>query len=105
VGDRPQTRLTSMEVSELPEECIFEITDEDGQRVGVIDYHLRDGALVMTRAEVDRKVEGRGVGTTLVLGALDQVRDSGRVVVPVCPFISYVIDRHPEYIDLVPPPA
>ena len=92
-----------MRVNELPEESIFEITNDDDQRIGVIDYHLRDGALVMTRAEVDPEVEGRGVGSALVGGALDQVRATGRAVVPVCPFIIYFIHKHPEYADLVAP--
>jgi uncharacterized protein len=91
-------------VNELPEASLFEIRDEDGRRVGVIDYHLSDGALVMTRAEVLPEVEGRGVGSALVQGALDQVRASGRVVVPVCPFIIYFIGNHPEYADLVAKP-
>jgi uncharacterized protein len=92
-----------MRVNEVPEESIFEITDDDGHRVGVVDYHLQDGALVMTRAEVDPAAQGRGVGSALVAGALDQVRATGRVVVPVCPFIIYFIDKHPEYTDLVAP--
>jgi predicted GNAT family acetyltransferase len=94
-----------MQVNELPEQSIFEITDADRRRVGIIDYYLRDGALVMTRAKVDPQVEGRGVGSALVQGALEQVRVSGRAVVPVCPFIAYFIDKHPEYTDLVAPPA
>jgi predicted GNAT family acetyltransferase len=93
-----------MQVNELPEESIFEITDVDDRRVGVIDYHLRDGALVMTHAKVDPEVEGHGVGSALVQGALEQVRASGRAVVPVCSFIVYFIDKHPEYNDLVAPP-
>jgi uncharacterized protein len=90
-------------VNELPEESIFEVTDDDSQRIGVIYYHLRDGALVMTRAEVDPEVQGRGVGSALVGGALDQVRATGRAIVPVCPFIIYFIHKHPEYTDLVAP--
>ncbi len=92
-----------MHVNELPEESIFEVTDDDSQRIGVIYYHLRDGALVMTRAEVDPEVQSRGVGSALVGGALDQVRATGRAIVPVCPFIIYFIDKHPEYTDLVAP--
>jgi predicted GNAT family acetyltransferase len=90
-------------VNELPEESIFEITGDEGQRIGVIHYHLRDGALVMTGTEVQPEVQGRGVGSSLVGGALDQVRATGRAVVPVCPFIIYFINEHPEYTDLVAP--
>ena len=38
---------------------------------------------------------------TLVAGALDQVRESGRDVVALCPFVKAYVARHAEYQDLV----
>jgi predicted GNAT family acetyltransferase len=34
---------------------------------------------------------------------LDDAREQGLSVVPLCPFIAGYIDRHPEYCDLVAP--
>ena len=51
--------------------------------------------------DVAPKWEGKGVGSTLVQGALDDVRARGLKVQPICPFVAAYIRRHPEYQDLV----
>ena len=50
--------------------------------------------------EVDPNVQRRGLGTALVVGALDDARDRGKRVVPICPFVDAYIRRHPDYADL-----
>jgi predicted GNAT family acetyltransferase len=47
------------------------------------------------------KLGGKGVGSKLVQGALDQVRAAGLQVIPECPFVKAWIEKHPEYADLV----
>ncbi|MGV8977144.1 MAG: GNAT family N-acetyltransferase [Cellulomonas sp.] len=79
----------------------FEVRDADGGVLGFAVYVLDVDAVVVTHVEVVEAAEGRGVGSALARGALDQVRASGRVVVPLCPFIRAYIERHPEYQDLV----
>ena len=44
---------------------------------------------------------GKGIGSQLVKGALDQVRADGLKVIAQCPFVKGYIDKHPEYADLV----
>ena len=44
---------------------------------------------------------GKGAGSRLVKGALDQVRADGLKVIPQCPFVKAYIDKHPEYADLL----
>jgi predicted GNAT family acetyltransferase len=43
-----------------------------------------------------------GLGSTLVSGALDEVRSRGESVLPFCPFVRSQIKKHREYVDLVP---
>ena len=59
------------------------------------------GAAVLVHTEIAPSVEGEGLGSTLVAGALDDIRARGLEVVPLCPFASAFIERHPEYADLV----
>ena len=87
----------------------FEARDADGTVLGFIDYRearytgedSSPADVVMTHAEVDDDVEGRGIGTQLARESLDQVRASGRGVMPLCAFVQAFIADHPEYQDLV----
>ena len=69
--------------------------------VGFIMYRLEPGRMTLIHTEVDEALEGEGVGSQLVAGALDDIRARGLAVVPICPFISAYIRRHPGYSDLV----
>ncbi|WP_069386048.1 GNAT family N-acetyltransferase [Cellulosimicrobium cellulans] len=79
----------------------FEARLPDGTVAGFAEYVRQDGAVVFTHTEVDPAFEGQGVGSALVAGALDQVRESGQGVVALCPFVKAYVERHAEYQDLV----
>jgi predicted GNAT family acetyltransferase len=79
----------------------FEIT-VDGKVAGFAAYE-RDGSTVsFTHTEIDPSFEGRGLGSALARGALDATRAEARSVLPYCPFIRGYLERHPDYLDLVP---
>lgn len=90
----------SIEVRDNPEESRYEAWT-DGELAGFAEYRTRAGAVVFTHTEVADRFEGRGIGSALARGALDDVRGSGREVVPLCPFIKGWIEKHPDYQDLV----
>ena len=73
----------------------------DGEPAGFAEYRLRDGRVIFTHTEVDSAFAGHGLGSSLARGALDDVRNRGLKAVPLCPFITAYIERHPEYQDLV----
>jgi predicted GNAT family acetyltransferase len=73
----------------------------DGHQAGMAVYHLRGGRHFFVHTEVDEEYSGRGLGTRLVKHALDDVREMGGQVVPLCPLFAAYIKRHPEYDDLV----
>lgn len=73
----------------------------DGQPAGMAVYHLRGGRHFFVHTEVDDEFAGRGLGTRLVKFALDDVREGGGSVVPLCPLFAAYIQRHTEYDDLV----
>jgi predicted GNAT family acetyltransferase len=79
----------------------FVLTRGD-QEIGFTDYVTRDdGGIVFTHTEVDEELQERGLGSKLVRGALDQVRESTTVRIgATCPFVRRFIAEHPEYQDL-----
>jgi uncharacterized protein len=64
-------------------------------------YKVSDGVITFIHTEVPPELGGQGVGSKLVMGALDQVRAAGLKVIPQCPFVKAYIDKHPEYADLL----
>jgi predicted GNAT family acetyltransferase len=64
-------------------------------------YRIADGVITFVHTEVPDALAGRGVGSKLVKGALDQVRAAGLKVVPQCPFVKAYIEKHPDYADLL----
>jgi uncharacterized protein len=69
--------------------------------LGLAPYQRRGEQFVFTHTEVDPDAGGSGIGSTLVRGALDDVRARELRAVPLCPFVRAWIDRHPDYADLV----
>lgn len=62
-----------------------------------VAMYVREGdRIVFTHTIVPPELEGRGIGTRLVAGALEQVRTAGLRVVPQCPFVAAYLEKHPE---------
>jgi predicted GNAT family acetyltransferase len=80
----------------------YEVTVE-GKHAGFAYFTEAPGVLTFTHTEIDDAFEGKGIGSALAKGALDDVRAQGLLVVPQCPFLRSWIERHPDYTDLVAP--
>jgi predicted GNAT family acetyltransferase len=68
---------------------------------GFASFREGPGWIKLFHAEVGSAFEGRGLGSRLAAGALDDVRSQGIGVIPACPFIAHFVNEHPEYADLV----
>ncbi len=88
-------------VTEAPELSRFEAR-LDGELAGYAEYVRKGDVLDFTHTKVDDRFEGRGVGSALIRTALDTVRERGEQALPHCPFVKAFIQRHGEYVDLVP---
>jgi uncharacterized protein len=91
---------TEVTVRDNAEQSRYEASDDSGVVAGFAEYDDLDGVRVFTHTEVDDAFEGRGVGSTLARGALDDVRERGLRMRPKCPFIRKFVEKHPEYADL-----
>lgn len=88
-------------VQDVPSASRFEITVDD-ELAGWLDYRRDGDVYELPHTRVLPAFGGRGVGTALVLGALEQIADRGGQVLPFCPFVPPVVRDHPELIALVP---
>ena len=93
------TDQVAIEVRDNPAESRYEAI-VDG-RLSKVQYMLTGEHITFTHTEVPVELEGRGVASQLARYALDDARRRGLRVIPVCPFVSAYIRRHPEYSDLV----
>jgi len=90
------------EVVNVPEKNRYELR-LGGRLIGLAAYRRRDGRIAFTHTEVDESCEGRGFGSRLAEEVLADAERQGLQVAPLCPFIAYYIDQHPEYQRLVAP--
>jgi predicted GNAT family acetyltransferase len=86
-------------VSHNPETRRFELDTPAG--LAVADYRLVGDTMTIYHTEVPVPVRGRTFGYRLVSGALEEVRRLKLKVVPECWFVREVVERRPEFQDLL----
>ena len=77
----------------------FELAE--GGHTAIASYRLEGDKISFTHTVVPEEIEGRGIGSRLIRAALDQVREQGLKVEPLCYFVKGYIERHPEFQDLL----
>ncbi|MFB2556223.1 GNAT family N-acetyltransferase [Herbiconiux liangxiaofengii] len=75
----------------------------DGREVGFTEYLDRGDHRVFVHTEVDPAEEGHGYGSTLISGALEQVRAASLRAAATCPFVVRYLEKHREFDDIVDP--
>jgi uncharacterized protein len=89
-------------IADSPERDRYEIQVGD-ELAGFTQYRLRPGGVIaFVHTEIDDRFEGQGLASRLISFALDDARSRGLAVLPFCPFVKGFIERHREYVDLVP---
>jgi uncharacterized protein len=89
-------------VSDNPALHRYDIT-VDGEVAGFTVYERQPDAIAFMHTEIGDEWGGHGLGSTLVRAALDDVRAKGLSALPYCPFVRSWLERHEDYVDLVPP--
>ncbi|MBB6612632.1 N-acetyltransferase [Pontibacter sp. Tf4] len=88
-----------IEVKDNPAQHRFETTIEG--HTAIIDYKLRPGVITVLHTEVPKELEGRGIAGAMTKFALEQIRERGLQLIPLCPYMRAYLKKHPEYQDLV----
>jgi predicted GNAT family acetyltransferase len=90
------------ELTDAPDSSRLELRDE-GELLGWLEYLPAGDSVVLAHTEVAEGHEGEGLGGTIVRAALGRFAESGKTVIPTCPFAAAYIPRHPELGRFVDP--
>lgn len=91
----------AIDVRNQPEQSRYAVFLDD-ELAGFVAYNENGREISLTHTEVDSRFEGKGIGSGLARGALDDVRSRQLSLLPYCSFISGYVKRHDEYLELVP---
>ena len=64
-------------------------------------YKVEGKIITFVHTEVPPELSGKGIGSKLIRGALDQVRADGFKVIAQCPFVKAFIEKNADYQDLL----
>lgn len=76
--------------------------NENNERLAHMEYSFEPPSImIINHTSVSEKLAGKGVGKQLVKAAVEHARMNHFLIVPLCPFTKSVIDRTPEFQDVL----
>ena len=74
----------------------------DGE-VAVVTYNLSPPNLMITETLVPQQLEGQGIASRVAKHVLADAKARDLLILPVCPFFSAYLQKHPEHAAVVHP--
>jgi len=88
--------------SEVNNKGRYEARLDDVRKAGELTYsRLNAGTVIADHTGVPDALRGRGIGKALVERLVADARAGGFRIVPSCPFVSALYDKHPEWSDVI----
>ncbi|MFC0634902.1 GNAT family N-acetyltransferase [Brevundimonas balnearis] len=84
-----------------PDAKRYELEVEGG--VAVMTYNFNPPNMMITETLVPEALEGRGLAGRLAAHVVADVQARELVLLPVCPYLSAWLKKHPEHADVVHP--
>ena len=76
--------------------------DVDGKHEALMTFVFAgNDKIIIDHTEVNPKNEGKGLGKLLVAKAIEYAREKNLKIIPLCPFAKKVIDKTPEFQDVL----
>ncbi len=67
-----------------------------------IEYIIaKNNVIYLTHTEVPSQLEGKGIGSTIVKLALEDIKSREMQLMPLCPFVAAYIKRHEEWNEIL----
>ena len=81
---------------------MFFIPGEEDGFLAELTYSLQqENTMLIDHTEVDDELRGQNIGYQLVHSAVEYARSHGMKIIPLCPFARAVIDKKPEFKDVL----
>ena len=93
--------MTDADIHDITESHRYELTV--GGEVAVVIYNLSGQNLMITETLVPVALEGQGIASRLAKHVIADARARNLLIIPVCPFFSAYLQKHPEHADVVHP--
>lgn len=78
------------------------VINVDGEQMGEIEYFVSaPGVITIYHTGVNERLRGQHAGDKLVAAAIEYARSNGLKVITTCTFAKKVIDRTPEFQDVL----
>lgn len=89
------------DIHDAPERKRYELAI--GGDVAVVTYNLNGENLMITETLVPQALEGQGIASRLARHVLADAAERKLLLLPVCPFFSAYLKKHPEHAPAVHP--
>ena len=75
--------------------------EQDGRRVGYLDYSLSGETMRIHYVEVSSSLRGTALGRQLIDAAVAWARHEQKRIVPICGYARAVLQRTPAFADVL----
>ena len=93
--------MTEPEIRDAPERRRYELPMHGD--VAVVTYNLNPPNLMITETLVPERLEGQGLASRLARYVIADAKARGLLILPVCPYFSAYLQKHPEEAEVVHP--
>jgi predicted GNAT family acetyltransferase len=93
--------MTDPDIRDNAERRRYELA-VDGD-VAVVTYNLSPPNLMIAETLVPERLEGQGLAGRLARHVIADAQERGLLILPVCPFFSTYLRKHPEHAATVHP--
>ncbi|CAN5420836.1 hypothetical protein BH10ACI3_BH10ACI3_29560 [soil metagenome] len=91
----------TIEHEEEKEKGAFFVEENSDRVAELLYFSSGPDEITVYHTEVDEKLRDQHVGDRLVAAVVKFARENGRKIVPTCSFAKKVIDRTPEFQDVL----
>lgn len=93
--------LEQLELIKNEEKNRFEL--ENNGHIAFIEFEEKGSFIALTHTEAPQELAGTGTASALVEKVLYNIKESGKQLMPYCPYVFAFIKKHPEWKSIVSP--